>query len=437
MLFFSMSIAITGCSGNSKKSNINTPNVSARETVVSINKTPGIEKKINKEKRSERSSVHHKRSTTDSVVNVTSFGAVGDGVTDNTDAFKKFFAALNGKIGFIPSGVFKTGILKVGNLSNCELRGNGKNSIILTDQDYGLLNLSDVNNVTFTGLSFKNKFVNNQLEYSKALISCFQHNMQGLKITNCYFTMPGCNATAISFLVRWTTKNSNGNGGSLKNISIENCVFNDIGQSAIAIGNRDMSTEKFNYAQNIHINNNSFKRLGLCRSYGFAVTFDGVGNNVSFNYNNLQDLYGIGIENTGFNDASFIGNSFSGFQAGRQWFPMSFSTRQMKHNVIQGNICKEPSNGGINFNGVDSSVFKDNVFITSGENWINLKDSNDNNLENNSFTTSGKHTVLIESTNLKTATRNNFKNCKFINRINAGKQIDFVGNGSNNNKILR
>jgi polygalacturonase len=58
------------------------------------------------------------------VINAYDYGAVGDGVVDDTSALELFFAAVSGRHGILPAGTYKiTSRIELPTLSNCTITG--------------------------------------------------------------------------------------------------------------------------------------------------------------------------------------------------------------------------------------------------------------------------------------------------------------------------
>jgi hypothetical protein len=77
------------------------------------------------------SSVKFSSDSKKQLINVTDFGAVGDGITDSTEAFKSAISFIKQGVVFIPEGRYKISDVITITKSNIELRGSGLEKTIL------------------------------------------------------------------------------------------------------------------------------------------------------------------------------------------------------------------------------------------------------------------------------------------------------------------
>lgn len=139
------------------------------------------------------------------VVSVKDYGAVGDGLTDDTIAVTNWLAACAGKLGYAPGGTYLTGSQSLP--SNCEIFGDGPNSTIFkaknsTNSDLFTVsaksfvtfrnfriegnsaNQSQGSGITVSGASadivFENVLINDHYDFG---FNCIQ--VTRLKITGC------------------------------------------------------------------------------------------------------------------------------------------------------------------------------------------------------------------------------------------------------------
>ena len=365
------------------------------------------------------------------------FGGSGDGVTSNNAAIVAAIAC-GVRVVSLGEGTYKVDKTTLPTLENITFVGKGaEKTTILCTSGSGMFFVGNIKNVRFEGIHFRATGVYAPIDFGNGIFYSFQKNTENLEFLKCKFSMPSANATALCFLVRWNVNNGAGPSGSLKNINIRGCVFDSIGQSAIAIGNRDTTAAKLDYAYNVNVTDCKFLNLGLYNNYGFAITLDGVGKGIKYNNNYHYNLYDIAVENTGYWYSEFLGNTFDGFLSGRTYFPFSFSTREMRYNTVSNNQTLSPSSGGVNFFLVNNSYFSNNNFTFKGDKCVTYRNSSDNILTGERYTGEYLYALLLQSTSGNVTTNNKIIDSKISNSGAASNNatLSFSGSGVTANYV--
>lgn len=282
------------------------------------------------------------------------FGCAGDGTTDDTTNFGEFLDAASNKTNIL-TGTYKLTSLLSKALSNCDIIGIPGKTKITGAFDYAVIELLALDDVHFYGIEFETTYVNAVEDTGKSVVYSFQKNVHNVSFRHCKFTAPDANTSGLTFYARI---NAGDTSATIDGLWIEDCIFENIGRIGCTLMNRG-TTNKYTSAQRVYFNRNKGKNLGLEGSYGFLISLDGFGSAFSVDHNELEECFGIGIENTGWINGSISHNQFRGFTA--VWRPLSFSTNVQTGLSIIGNKCLEASSAQIDFVGVEDSVIRENV----------------------------------------------------------------------------
>jgi hypothetical protein len=284
------------------------------------------------------------------VVNATDFGAVGDGVSDDTTALNLFFAAVSGRQGIIPAGTYKiTSRIELPTLTNCTITGVPGQTTITGNFGYSLVLAVEMSNVHWYGIEFNSAY-NNAADGSanNAVFMQDSYDCVNVSIRQCKFTSPLGNAQALAFFNR--TNPIGTETCVIDGLWIEDNVFEDIGSIACTIYNRQTSADKYDAAKRVYFNRNLGKNLGLLQTNakGFLVSLDGYGSQFSVDFNDVDNPNGIGIENTGWIKGSLSNNSFRNFGGvGRRARAMSVADANATYPAYEltvvGNKCIDPA----------------------------------------------------------------------------------------------
>lgn len=235
------------------------------------------------------------------------FGALGDGVTDDTAALLAFFAASSGKLCILPSGTYKiTSLLNIGAITGAIFVGVQGQTKITGAFGYGLISFSTLTDVVFKGIVFENTYINATLDVGNAVV--YGITVSHVRFDNCTFTVPNANTQALVVFARTSAGDTT---GSINGLWIENCQFINIGQTAITLMNRGKASDKYQAARKVYIKNNYAKTLGINNSFGMFISLDGYGSEFDISNNAIEDCYTQAIENTGWWDGVISGNTFS------------------------------------------------------------------------------------------------------------------------------
>jgi hypothetical protein len=168
-------------------------------------------------------------------------------------------------------------------------------STLKTDISAGLLYLFGVDNARIENISFVNNYINTAEQYP-AVVSAgnFSENVTNFVISNCYFTNPTVNTSAIALYVNGLTESRN----VINNVKFNNNLFENIGREVMTIFNRSDVQSLMN---DVKFVNNVSKNLGLMSDItfgevGFVISFDARGKNIRVQNNYTENWKSIGFE---------------------------------------------------------------------------------------------------------------------------------------------
>lgn len=239
-------------------------------------------------------------------VSVKDFGAVGDGVTNDTTPLTNFLTAASGKKAFLPAGTYKiTSLISIA-LTDCEIVGVPGSTIIQGSFGYALLNLLASNDVVFSGITFQNDYINATQDGAFATVYSFKSNLSNIRFENCTFSIPNANGNGLVIYLNTASTDVN----TCTNLSVEYCTFLNCGRQATTFMNRSTQSGAEGFFKGLRFNNNLGKNLGLNGNYGMLISLDGVGEDFTVNNNRLENFYDLGIECAGWKNGQIIGNTF-------------------------------------------------------------------------------------------------------------------------------
>lgn len=150
------------------------------------------------------------------VITPTLYGAIGDGITDDTGAFIAWATALhNGeRIGYIPSGTYLVGGVTIG--SGCYIIGSG-GSVIKAKDTSNVFIISDTYGVVIDNVTFN---LENQTDGGVVQCAIYARDATNFTVNNCKF-----NNIMNGAIMRYSSDTSP-TGEAGENIKITNCEFN-------------------------------------------------------------------------------------------------------------------------------------------------------------------------------------------------------------------
>ena len=380
------------------------------------------------------------------------FDAVGDGVADDTVALAALFNSIaSGGAAFLPPGEYKITSQLTHGFTNARIFAI-PGTVTITgairtgsnpNYQYPLLKLLDSTNLSIYGVNFENTYDDDLAneDAGKALLYCDGAVLRDVFIEKCKFTAPNCGANGLAWYLRTTSGDTD---GSLDNCHITDCEFYDLGRIACVVMNRGTGSDKYEACRNFYFERNIGRRLGLSETYGFLLSLDGYGEKFSADDNTILDAYGIGIENTLFNNGSISGNVFGDFVAGRAYSPMSFSVHSgsdsMRRLRVRNNRTLEgqKATGRTNFINVSDSEFSDNYISATGDYAVHFRDGSNNKIRNDKYISDHTGVMLVGSSSTTTAD-NVWTDCLFDGSANAdaGAAIRFDGTATTGHRLVR
>jgi parallel beta-helix repeat protein len=233
-------------------------------------------------------------------VSVKDFGAVGDGVTDDTAAIQAAIDAAPGGL-FFPKGTYA--VTPVSGQNYCllmdtktiHLHGNNATISMATTDNKQALRIQDSDNFVISGLSFVGSGTNGA-DGGQGLLQLYQ--CDNAVIQNCIVKDANCDGIAIAVC---------------SNITVSNCIFDNCSKSSLYP----------NGSTGVSLSGNIIKNIG--------------GHTVS------SSIVGTGIQLSGNTDCSVVGNSIiDGLGIGI--YCNQTGTTAPKRNVISGNTVKGITN---------------------------------------------------------------------------------------------
>lgn len=344
------------------------------------------------------------------VVNAADFGAVGDGVADDTAALNAFFAAVSGKHGLIPAGTYKiTSRIALPTLTNCTITGVPGQTTITGSFGYSLVLAVEMSNVHWYGIEFNSAY-NNAVDGSlnNGVFMQDSFDCVNVSIRQCKFTSPLGNAQGLSFFNR---TNAIGTDTCVINgLWIEDNIFENIGSIACVIYNRQETSDKYDAATRVYFNRNLGKNLGILQTNvkGFLISLDGFGSQFTVDYNDVDNPNGIGIENTGWVKGSLSYNTFRNFGGvGRRCRAMSVADSSITYPVYEltviGNKCIDPATTKSYASFCSDSYFAGNSWAQTGtgigsEAGFYFLDSSRNKVFGDIYSSDQSYAVRFQST---------------------------------------
>lgn len=186
-------------------------------------------------------------------VNVTNFGAKGDGITDDTQAIKEALAAADGKKLYVPAGNYCVSSIDLSNLS-VEMYSDGDACFIKNDAtSIPIFNITNARDCKFTGITFDAG--SEKFGTSKSTACVFFRNASNVEISNCQFR--NSSKEAMIFYGNAENINVHDNSfsntgdviwfkeGTAKHIQFENNVANDGRNNGVIVGEKNDASQSY------------------------------------------------------------------------------------------------------------------------------------------------------------------------------------------------
>jgi len=313
------------------------------------------------------------------VLSLKDFGAVGDGVTDDTAALSAFFAASPGNLCILPAGTYKITSLISKALTNCQFVGVQGQTIITGSFGYAIFNMLASSNVSFSGITFQTTYTNATQDGGTAVFYSKDVSLSNIYFDKCTFTSPNANGNGLIIYLNTATGNSN----ICTDLIIENCTFINCGRQGTTFMNRSTQANSETFFKGLRFNNNLGKNLGLNGNFGMLISLDGVGEDFTVNNNRLENFYDIGIECVGWKDGEIVGNTFD--LMSRLTKPIALSpggvTNTLPVNVsVLRNKCLSAAKSNSYFVQSSNCLIQDNYFWTDGADQAVFVRSSTNNI---------------------------------------------------------
>ncbi|MCE7061259.1 glycosyl hydrolase family 28-related protein [Dyadobacter sp. CY343] len=311
-------------------------------------------------------------------INIKWFGAKGDSLTDDTQAFVKAMRS-KAKI-FIPWGKYRvTSTISVTG-SNLIIEGED-GAEIFTNNQYAVFRLQDISNVTFNNLQLSS-YRNTGSTVSLGVVYSNNNRLRNITFNNCSFTIPYVAVNAVK-IINESDKTTDG-------FTFNKCRFENIGRMGIEFQNHEDGTVLSRY-NNVTIRDCIFKNTGVINS-GMAISISGVGTGAIIE-NNIFEAYGYaGIENIGCSNVTVRGNTFSNPKSGGSF---SFTGSRRMYNIqILNNINQHEDKDFINFWNCENISFHNNTFYTAK--YVVLRSCAKVNFVGGSIRGADRHALFIE-----------------------------------------
>lgn len=223
-------------------------------------------------------------------------------------------------------------------------------------------NTAQVNNVIFDNCIFEIR--NTTTAIATLGIFTFDYGIDNLKLLNCYFTAPSISINALKFVSNLATNIID------KNITIDNCLFKNIGRMAIELYTIEGGDNTIEAIENINIKSCVFENIGIIVNSidGMAISLAGFTFNSRITNNYFKNIKGIGIELVRYHTGTIISsNSFYKVNNGTI-SPITATLGDLGNGYITA--CNISDNtftkcNGMYLTSINESVIKGNLFIDS------------------------------------------------------------------------
>jgi len=358
-------------------------------------------------------------------ISLSDYSPVGDGVTDDSVAVLAFLNAASGKTALVPGKTFYIGNAAGGALSvalaNCNLIGVPG----LSQFKFGItvatggncINFNNPSDVSIYGIVF-----NDGRTYATALAGATitaNGNMKNVVFEKCTFTGTLINIQALCFFVNTSTSVNGTN--VLNNVKVKNCFFNQVGNSAVTLMNRQpaANANRYTVCSGFYMQDNYATGLGTQGSYGMLISLDGFGIDWFIERNYLSGGYAQMIENTNFQSGHIKDNHIGACPAGCSFmsFNNTITNNYLTNIIISGNICDSPQTLQTNLTQMSNCVIENNYFSSTGAvPPVVINAVSNCQFRNNTYTSSGTN----ENVRMYAVQNNIFEGDQFVNTYATG-----------------
>jgi hypothetical protein len=402
---------------------------------------------------------------------VKDYGAVGDGVTDDTASLKAAIAAVQQKGGVLEFGGGTYRVTTIDNLGSARpvtLQGQG--ATLLSDQRIVLSFSGNTTDLLIDGFRIETTCTGARGLFG--LITSVGKQIVGLKVTNMEFRAPSCGTNAIKLDV-------SAKQAFAKGIEVSHSRFNEIGQMGVEVINHQF--DGLARYEQIRIADNRFHELGRRSPYGQAVSLSGLGHDNIIAGNTIEGAKDIAVELVNADRTTIEENVVRGLQPGcsplyigrnaalprvkgvmirenefesngGMFQPTSLtggaitgnrlsgtgkiSVESCDHLTVQDNTFRVENE--ILWTSVSQSYFRQNIFASSGNvagHFTAFKDSSGNAIEATTFSSERQFALLVNGS----STGNVFSDCLFSmeGSKKADALVQFDGRGVRGNVVRR
>jgi hypothetical protein len=384
--------------------------------------------------------------------NVTWFGNIGDGITDNTSTWTNMTPYLPGQDPIVPNGQYIVNNATWTNPESEDVMCAGRDSVnficTTTDQCFGFAGA--MHHWKMHGFSINCTWTNLTQDFGHALMSSYGLINDDVEIYDFYGSCANTNSDVIAFVCQTGTY-----GGSIRHLYIHNFDLKNVGQTGITVLSRDSSGQAALMAGTTTLANSGYDscfdvriekftatNMGICSgaTYGMVVTLDGYGYNIYIGNGTATNGLNQGFENTGMWNVTFDNLNGQGPGVGRSWelfaIGNTLTNAPVWHMTLMN--CHEIDTMSTG----DGATYANDLQISGctfkAKNPFKFKNCNNINAILSNFIAFDVAGLDIISTPGYTSTGNVFNQCFITNATFAGQTgcVQFDGKGVNNNKIL-
>ncbi len=304
---------------------------------------------------------------------VLDYGAIGDGQTDNTDAFTRAFSALAGQTIYIPSGTYIISG-KVFIPSNTTILGDGRSSVIMASAGKpvgsDLLKISNASNITLSNITLSGNIIYNTREDGHSakdgihLLDVWNSN--SLTVQNCNFID---NVYACIRII-----------GNCSDISVDNSNFENVDCGVITLGSGNVDS--------LSVSNSYFD--GHQNSECVSLYSTGLHTNIIVKDNVMKNkIYGIAINfaKATVNNAKVLNNKISDCAVGI--FLNHVSNAEVIENSIINTTALTNGGTGISATSCSNIYISNNIVTYTRQQGLYIKDCVSSNISKNTITDCG------------------------------------------------